>query len=141
MVNPDLDETERVDLVGRLMAARPSVRDPRRRSTARRRQPRTWPSTKSSGRSANAVRRSGTTARRISTGIWRRTLGMLAGTRAVLASAIEDCELPKAAVADLDGALLDSVDLHAIAWQEENTADRMAAVRGRCGETSPWREN
>ena len=30
----------------------------------------------------------------------------------------EDFELPKAAVFDLDGTLLDSVDLHAIAWQE-----------------------
>jgi phosphoserine phosphatase len=31
---------------------------------------------------------------------------------------MEDCELPKAAFFDLDGTLLDSVDLHAIAWQE-----------------------
>ena len=31
---------------------------------------------------------------------------------------MEDCELPKAAIFDLDGTLLDSVDLHAIAWQE-----------------------
>ena len=30
----------------------------------------------------------------------------------------EDFELPKAAIFDLDGTLLDSVDLHAIAWQE-----------------------
>jgi HAD superfamily hydrolase (TIGR01549 family) len=30
----------------------------------------------------------------------------------------EDLELPKAAIFDLDGTLLDSVDLHAIAWQE-----------------------
>lgn len=30
----------------------------------------------------------------------------------------EDCELPKAAIFDLDGTLLDSVDLHALAWQE-----------------------
>jgi len=28
------------------------------------------------------------------------------------------CELPKAAIFDLDGTLLDSVDLHALAWQE-----------------------
>jgi hypothetical protein len=63
------------------------------------------------------------------------------GTRALLASATEDCELPKAAIFDLDGTLLDSVDLHAIAWQEDNTADRMAAVGGWCGEASPWREN
>ena len=80
-------------------------------------------------------------AGRIPTGIWRRTLGMLTGTRALLASATEDCELPKAAIFDLDGTLLDSVDLHAIAWQEDNTADRMAAVSGRCREASPWREN
>ena len=43
---------------------------------------------------------------------------MLTGTRALLASTTEDCELPKAAIFDLDGTLLDSVDLHAIAWQE-----------------------
>jgi phosphoserine phosphatase len=59
---------------------------------------------------------------------------------ALLTSTTEDCELPKAAIFDLDGTLLDSVDLHAIAWQEDNTADRMAAVSGRCGEASPWRE-
>ena len=32
MANPDLDETERVDLVGRLMAARRSVRDAKKRA-------------------------------------------------------------------------------------------------------------
>ena len=31
---------------------------------------------------------------------------------------MEDFDLPKAAIFDLDGTLLDSVDLHAIAWQE-----------------------
>jgi beta-phosphoglucomutase-like phosphatase (HAD superfamily) len=31
---------------------------------------------------------------------------------------MEDSDLPKAAIFDLDGTLLDSVDLHAIAWQE-----------------------
>jgi HAD superfamily hydrolase (TIGR01509 family) len=30
----------------------------------------------------------------------------------------EDFELPKAAIFDVDGTLLDSVDLHALAWQE-----------------------
>jgi HAD superfamily hydrolase (TIGR01549 family) len=30
----------------------------------------------------------------------------------------EDIELPEAAIFDLDGTLLDSVDLHALAWQE-----------------------
>ena len=30
----------------------------------------------------------------------------------------EDLELPKAAIFDLDGTLLDSVDLHALAWHE-----------------------
>jgi phosphoglycolate phosphatase-like HAD superfamily hydrolase len=30
----------------------------------------------------------------------------------------EDHELPKAAIFDVDGTLLDSVDLHALAWQE-----------------------
>ena len=39
-------------------------------------------------------------------------------TRALLASTTEDYEWPKAAIFDLDGTLLDSVDLHAIAWQE-----------------------
>jgi HAD superfamily hydrolase (TIGR01549 family) len=34
------------------------------------------------------------------------------------APTMEDFELPKAAIFDLDGTLLDSVDLHAIAWQE-----------------------
>jgi hypothetical protein len=43
---------------------------------------------------------------------------MLTGTRALRASATEDCELPKAGIFDLDGTLLDSVDLHAIAWQQ-----------------------
>ena len=43
---------------------------------------------------------------------------MLTGTRASLAATMEDFELPKAAIFDLDGTLLDSVDLHAIAWQE-----------------------
>jgi phosphoglycolate phosphatase-like HAD superfamily hydrolase len=38
--------------------------------------------------------------------------------RALLASTVEDFDLPKAAIFDLDGTLLDSVDLHAIAWQE-----------------------
>ena len=31
---------------------------------------------------------------------------------------MEDCELPKAAIFDLDCTLLDSVDLHALAWRE-----------------------
>jgi HAD superfamily hydrolase (TIGR01549 family) len=31
---------------------------------------------------------------------------------------MEGCELPKAAIFDLDGTLLDSVDLHALAWGE-----------------------
>src|SRR5580704_12730578 len=33
-------------------------------------------------------------------------------------SAVEGIELKKAAIFDLDGTLLDSVDLHAIAWHE-----------------------
>ena len=56
---------------------------------------------------------------------------MLTGTRALLAPATEDRDLPKAAIFDLDGTLLDSVDLRAIAWQEDNTADRTTAVSGR----------
>lgn len=31
---------------------------------------------------------------------------------------VEDLEVPKAAIFDLDGTLLDSVDLHALAWHE-----------------------
>src|ERR1700737_954106 len=38
--------------------------------------------------------------------------------RVSLAPTMEDIELPRAAIFDLDGTLLDSVDLHAIAWQE-----------------------
>ena len=38
--------------------------------------------------------------------------------RSLLVPAVEDFEVPKAAIFDLDGTLLDSVDLHAIAWQE-----------------------
>jgi hypothetical protein len=33
-------------------------------------------------------------------------------------NAMEDVKLAKAAIFDLDGTLLDSVDLHAIAWHE-----------------------
>jgi HAD superfamily hydrolase (TIGR01549 family) len=43
---------------------------------------------------------------------------MPTGMRNWLAPTMEDCELPKAAIFDLDGTLLDSVDLHALAWQE-----------------------
>jgi HAD superfamily hydrolase (TIGR01549 family) len=42
----------------------------------------------------------------------------LTGTRGLLGPIMEDFELPKAAIFDLDGTLLDSVDLHAIAWHE-----------------------
>jgi beta-phosphoglucomutase-like phosphatase (HAD superfamily) len=43
---------------------------------------------------------------------------MLTGTRKLIAPTVEDFELPKAAIFDIDGTLLDSVDLHALAWQE-----------------------
>jgi phosphoglycolate phosphatase-like HAD superfamily hydrolase len=43
---------------------------------------------------------------------------MQTGTRRSGAPAREDPELPKAAIFDLDGTLLDSVDLHALAWHE-----------------------
>ena len=141
MANPDLEEAERADLVGRLMAARRAVRVAK----------------KADDREAEAAAHAAVDDVKRALGergpAWwdvgwpdfnrhmRRTLRMLTGTRALLASATEDCELPKAAIFDLDGTLLDSVDLHAIAWQEDNTADRMAAVSGRCGEASPWREN
>jgi HAD superfamily hydrolase (TIGR01549 family) len=43
---------------------------------------------------------------------------MPTGARVLLALTTEDPELRKAAIFDLDGTLLDSVDLHALAWQE-----------------------
>src|SRR5579871_3222985 len=43
------------------------------------------------------------------------------GRRASLAPNVEDFEVPKAAIFDLDGTLLDSVDLHALAWHEAMT--------------------
>src|ERR1700710_1215804 len=76
------------------------------------------PWTRSSRRSASAVPCGGTTARRISTGSWRRTHFMPSGMRNYLARTKEEGKLPKAAIFDLDGTLLDSVDLHALAWQE-----------------------
>ena len=79
----------------------------RRRSIRRPKQRRIGLWTSSSRRSASAVRYGGATARRISTGTWRRTRSMPTGTRALLASITEDYELPKAAIFDLDGTLLD----------------------------------
>jgi beta-phosphoglucomutase-like phosphatase (HAD superfamily) len=62
---------------------------------------------------------------------------MPTGTRALLASTMEVCELPKAAIFDLDGTLLDSVDLHALAWQEAMLKFRhdvsFEQVRGQIG--------
>ena len=118
MANPGLDEVKRADLVGQLMGARRAVRDakkavdPEAEATAHG----LW--TSSSRRSASAVRCGGATARRISTGTWRRTRFMPTGMRNLLAPTMEEYELPKAAIFDLDGTLLDSVDLHALAWQE-----------------------
>ncbi|WP_354131913.1 HAD family hydrolase [Bradyrhizobium sp. RT4b] len=43
---------------------------------------------------------------------------MPTGTRRSGAPAPEDSELPKAAIFDVDGTLLDSVDLHALAWHD-----------------------
>src|ERR1700730_7131241 len=43
---------------------------------------------------------------------------MPTGTRRSGAPAPEDPELPIAAIFDVDGTLLDSVDLHALAWHE-----------------------
>jgi phosphoglycolate phosphatase-like HAD superfamily hydrolase len=42
----------------------------------------------------------------------------LIGTRNLPGWIREEFGLPKAAIFDLDGTLLDSVDLHALAWQE-----------------------
>lgn len=44
---------------------------------------------------------------------------MLTGMQSSLVPAVEDFDLPKVAIFDLDGTLLDSVDLHASAWQED----------------------
>jgi phosphoglycolate phosphatase-like HAD superfamily hydrolase len=41
--------------------------------------------------------------------------------------------LPKAAIFDLDGTLLDSVDLHALAWQESDDPDVIAAAMKKPG--------
>jgi HAD superfamily hydrolase (TIGR01549 family) len=43
---------------------------------------------------------------------------MLTGMRDSLAPNVKEFEVLKAAIFDLDGTLLDSVDLHALAWQE-----------------------
>ena len=43
---------------------------------------------------------------------------MPSSMRNYLARTKEEGKLPKAAIFDLDGTLLDSVDLHALAWQE-----------------------
>ncbi len=42
---------------------------------------------------------------------------------------MEDVELPKAAIFDLDGTLLDSVDLHALAWREAALAYQREQTR------------
>lgn len=54
-------------------------------------------------------------------GTWRRTHPTPPGPQKSGVRALEDLELPKAAVSDLDGTLLDSVDLHALAWHEGMT--------------------
>src|SRR5258708_3051377 len=43
---------------------------------------------------------------------------MPTGTRRSGAPAPEDSEVPKAAIFDVEGTLLDAVDLHALAWHE-----------------------
>jgi hypothetical protein len=118
MANPDLEEAERADLVGGLMAARRSVRGAKKRADREAEAAAHGAAEEVKRRSASAVRCGGTTAHRISTGTWRRNRLMLTGMRDSLAPTVEDRELPRAAIFDLDGTLLDSVDLHAIAWQE-----------------------
>src|ERR1700761_6872436 len=46
---------------------------------------------------------------------------MRIGTRRSVAAAEEKPEVPKAAIFDLDDTLIDSVDLHALAWHEAMT--------------------
>jgi HAD superfamily hydrolase (TIGR01549 family) len=50
---------------------------------------------------------------------------------------VEDVDLPKAAIFDLDGTLIDSVDLHALAWHEAMTkfghAVSFEQARGQIG--------
>jgi hypothetical protein len=49
--------------------------------------------------------------------LWQMELGVLVRCLSYLKRLI----LPQAAIFDVDGTLLDSVDLHAIAWQEALT--------------------
>jgi beta-phosphoglucomutase-like phosphatase (HAD superfamily) len=105
-------------LVRDLMAARRAVRDSKQSAdlkaeVAAHRQ---W--TRSNWGPASAVRFGGQAFRRISTGTWRRTRLRPTGTQQLGVRAMEDLVLPKAAIFDLDGTLLDSVDLHALAWHE-----------------------
>src|SRR3954454_19923931 len=58
------------------------------------------------------------TARRIPTATWRRKPAVPKGTPRTGGRAPENAKLPKAVIFDLDGTLLDSVDLHALAWHE-----------------------
>jgi hypothetical protein len=118
MANPDLDDAERADLVGRLMAARRAVPDARKRADRE--------AEAAARKAVDEVKRALGERGPVwwdgcspdSTGTWQRTRHMLTDMRDSLAPTMEDFELPKAAIFDLDGTLLDSVDLHATAWQE-----------------------
>ena len=119
MANPGLDEAERADLVGRLMAARRAVRDAKKEADR-----------EAEGSRAQGRGRGQAGARRARPGVVGRRLagpepahGEEHALRRLVREArsfptMEDFELPKAAIFDLDGTLLDSVDLHALAWQE-----------------------
>ena len=108
MANPELDEAERADLVGRLMEARRAVRDAK---TERRPQ--------GGSRCAQGRGRGQTGARRAGPGLVGRRLAgsqpahgeehdlcrLVREDRALPTP--EDSELPKAAIFDVDGTLLD----------------------------------
>jgi phosphoglycolate phosphatase-like HAD superfamily hydrolase len=118
MSDPEFDPARRAELVHELMDARRTVKNAKsagdadvegRAHRAVDEVKRAW---------ENAGRCVGKTARRISTGTWPRTRLTRTGTRRSGVRAMEDREMPKAAIFDLDGTLLDSLDFHALAWHE-----------------------
>jgi hypothetical protein len=112
MANPELDESERADLVRRLGAARRSVRDAKQSADLK--------AEVAAHKAVDEVKRAlgERGLRRISIVTWRRTHPTPTGTQKSGARAMEGLEVPKAAIFDVDGTLLDSVDLHALAWHE-----------------------
>jgi len=118
MANPSLADRNRADLVGQLMGARRAVRDAKRAADPE--------AEATAHRAVDEVKQ----ALGERGPVWwddgspdlNRHMAhirpMPTGTPRSGAPAPEDPELPKAAIFDVDGTLLDSVDLHALAWQE-----------------------